>query len=271
MKITKSIVASSFLLVGMTCVSCGDDETESNSDGTPVAVDIKSVFTNGMPKAAADIKSITLDENGRVSAMKTSDASITFEYANVATRSVDKTPKVMMVITEENGWTSTINMTLGSNGFVSQVAQTYYDPLDGTNNESWLFKYNSDGQLTYMKRSEGGNEETFITYTDGDITKVKQTCEEDDDNWEQSILYTSPSVTSPIDNKGCVMLFDNTFGIDMDEMWYAYYAGLLGKATKHLPVGNKDEEETSYYDWKLNANGFPTSVTIDYNTLRFSW
>lgn len=36
------------------------------------------------------------------------------------------------------------------------------------------------------------------------------------------------------------MPFDIELRVDMDEMKCAYYAGLLGKATKHLPVKNKD-------------------------------
>ena len=32
------------------------------------------------------------------------------------------------------------------------------------------------------------------------------------------------------------MLFDEILDVDMDEMIYAYYGGMLGKATKHLPL-----------------------------------
>ena len=57
------------------------------------------------------------------------------------------------------------------------------------------------------------------------------------------------------------MLFDTTLGIDMDEMQYAYFAGLLGKATKHLPVrliDNEGQEET--FTWRLSTSGYPTSM-----------
>lgn len=43
------------------------------------------------------------------------------------------------------------------------------------------------------------------------------------------------------------MLFDPTLGIDMDEMEYAYYAGLLGKATKSLPSSNEEDGETETF------------------------
>lgn len=50
------------------------------------------------------------------------------------------------------------------------------------------------------------------------------------------------------------MLFDPTLGIDMDEMEYAYYAGLLGKATKSLPSSNEEDGETETFTWTLNSN-----------------
>jgi len=68
------------------------------------------------------------------------------------------------------------------------------------------------------------------------------------------------------------MLFDATLGIDMDEMKYAYYAGLLGKATKNLPKSNVDEEgETTTFTWTLNDSGLPTKMTDGYDTYTFSW
>ena len=62
------------------------------------------------------------------------------------------------------------------------------------------------------------------------------------------------------------MFYDKTLGIDMDEMWFAYYAGLLGKATKHLPLKLTYEsdsyEDITNFAWTLNANGFPTLLSI---------
>ena len=60
------------------------------------------------------------------------------------------------------------------------------------------------------------------------------------------------------------MLFDKTLGIDMDEMQYAYYAGLLGKATKNLPVKLVDNEnDTDNFTWTLNSNSYPISFKRD--------
>lgn len=69
------------------------------------------------------------------------------------------------------------------------------------------------------------------------------------------------------------MLFDQTLGIDMDEMRYAYYAGLLGKATKNLPVKLVDNENyTQNFTWTLNSSGYPISFKrADYDTYSFAW
>ena len=77
---------------------------------------------------------------------------------------------------------------------------------------------------------------------------------------------------SLIENKGCIMFFDGTFGIDMDEMEYAYYAGLLGKATKNLPVRLVDDEgRITDFFWTLNSAGYPISFKVDNETYSFAW
>lgn len=68
------------------------------------------------------------------------------------------------------------------------------------------------------------------------------------------------------------MLFNTTFGIDIGAMKYAYYAGLLGKATKNLPLqlidknGNKNN-----FTWIVNSNGFPTAMTSGSHQYKFVW
>ena len=127
------------------------------------------------------------------------------------------------------------DMELNEQGFVSYCEET--EP-DG-NLETWDFGYTADGHLNYMKRSEGGNEVTNITYANGNIVKASMVSEEEPNRVSvYTLFYTSDEVTEPVENKGSIMLFDELFNIDMDEMKYAYYAGLLGKATKDLPVKN---------------------------------
>ena len=140
--------------------------------------------------------------------------------------------------------------------------------------ETWDFTYNNNGQLLTMFRSEG-NERTTIKYEAGNIVSTTEKAVNGTRNRTHKVYYTSQSVPSPIVNKGCIMLFDTTLGIDMDEMQYAYFAGLLGKATTLLPVrlvGNEGEEES--FAWHLNASGYPTSMVRSHApnwTNTFTW
>lgn len=260
----KKQLALLFLMLGMACVSCSDDETDN---GTQSAANVNSVFINGVPKVAGLIRTISFDESGRVSAMDTYDGEVLFEYGDGIVR--------MLVYDGPDQVYETIDMTIGKNGYVSQAASTYEDPEgDGLVTSYVQFKYNSDDQLNYAKFFEKGESaspysEVSVAYKDGNIVKVQNYHE--GRYYESAILYTSSSASSPIDNKGCVMLFDQTFDIDLDEYGYAYYAGLLGKATKHLPVGISNEEGTYYHNWALNASGFPTKFVGRYNTFNFEW
>ena len=85
----------------------------------------------------------------------------------------------------------------------------------------------------------------------------------------------SDKLYKKLENKGCIMLFDDMFRIDMDEMEPAYYAGLLGRSTKHLPVSYKDDEDTCNFGWEFDDNGYPTCFTDDdsysWEGTYFSW
>ena len=58
-------------------------------------------------------------------------------------------------------------------------------------------------------------------------------------------------------NKGYLILFDATLGIDMDEMDFAYYADLPGIATKNLPILNTFKsvlsEDKRDFSWEQTA------------------
>lgn len=54
------------------------------------------------------------------------------------------------------------------------------------------------------------------------------------------------------------MFFDTCFAIDLDEMDVAYWAGLLGKATKHLPI-------SEYHTWIFDDNGYAVAIGCSHN------
>lgn len=239
------------LASSMALTSCGEDEDSPSYRREQV--NPAKVFTAGLPKGFDDWL-IEYDTSGRVIRFDTKDKqqfdnTLTVEYPMEG-----KNGGYDVIITDPVNWT--FYMTLGENGFVDYCKQVYKDSLGDTGEgyEEWWFRYNSDGQMCWMKRTEGGNELTDITYKDGDIIKVVQTSETDSDVYTTTINYGD----NPIPNKCGAMFFDRSFAIDLDEMDIAYWAGLLGKATKHLPIGGD-------YTWVLDDNGYAVAIGYSHN------
>ena len=248
------IILALLACVGM--VSCGDDDTFIV--GKP-----SNIFSNVSPKIVGKY-SIYYDEQGRVS-MVTERGEYTFRKAIFDYSPADRDCDVRIDITEENyGEMISLHVSLNKNGYAEYVSEIEDNRID----EDWKFEYNSNGQLIKMVRSEGGSETTTVTYQDGDITKVVQESKFDDCSTSSTIEYG----TEKIENKGSVMLFDEMLCIDMDEMGLAYFAGLLGKPTSHLPQSNKSIDYSSggykittykSFSWSLDANRLPVSVLIE--------
>ena len=255
------ILLTLFACVGM--VSCGDGDEESFIVGKP-----SNIFSNVSPKKVGKY-SIYYDEQGRVS-MVTEHGEYTFRKAFFDYSPADRDCDVRIDITEEDYgeiWDDpemiSLHVSLNKNGYAEYVNEIEDDDI-----EEWKFEYNSNGQLIKMVRSEGGIETTTVTYQDGDIAKVVQESKFDDSSTSSTIEYG----TEKIENKGGVMLFDEMLCIDMDEMGFAYFAGLLGKPTSHLPQSNKSIDYSSggykittykSFSWSLDANRLPVSVLIE--------
>ncbi|SHG79503.1 protein of unknown function [Bacteroides clarus YIT 12056] len=264
---TLRLIGTTLLMVlcAVNFTACDDDDDENNANSS---INPQKVFVNGMPKQVSDMK-ITQDASGLVSKIETDDAVAIFKYpTTVTTRAGLPNQLVIVELTEDTGGeyeeTFIFKMEIGDNGFIKHCDETEEDG----DLETWDFTYTAEGNLLSMKRSEGGNETTTITYQDGDIIKTSTvSADEPEVSSIYTIDYTSDAaVNTPIENKGCLMFYDKTLGIDMDEMWFAYYAGLLGKATKHLPLKLTYEsdsyEDITNFAWTLNANGFPTLLSI---------
>ena len=256
-------------------ISCGNDNKtiEPDKPTTPTEVNPLNVFTGGVPLSYGEYN-ILKNVKGQVSAIQANngDEKTTFEYMESTSNNAN-TPNVVMTL-ESKDEKLVLNLFLNKEGFVKHCDETEYHRDDLSQKETWDFTYNNNGQLLTMFRSEG-NERTTIKYEAGNIVSTTEKAVNGTQNKTHKVYYTSQSVPSPIVNKGCIMLFDTTLGIDMDEMQYAYFAGLLGKATKHLParlVGNEGEEER--FAWHLNASGYPTSMVRSHApnwTNTFTW
>ena len=268
----KKIITMAYLSVAvlgatMTFTSCGsnNDELKGEVVETGTEVNPLRVFTGGMPVSFAGA-TILKNIKGQVSTIQSEDEMVTFEYKDMSTHASEAQPQVVMTIKHKKSMlTYVCNLYLGKDGFVKYCDETKIYKTSGTRKETWDFTYNNDGQLLTMLRSEGGNKKTTIKYQDGNIVETATTSAVySDHKHSYKIFYTSESALPPIVNKGCLMLFDKTLGIDMDEMQYAYYAGLLGKATKNLPVKLVDNEnDTDNFTWTLNSNSYPISFKRD--------
>ena len=242
-KLTWSILLASCVLV---FTACSDDD--NGDDITPPTI--------MQPKFVSDMSMSYRD--GLLTKIATTDGkTITFDYSTKS-RSSSESMKMTIEYDDDPKDIRHFDMQLNSNGYIKSCIQTYADNNDV---ETWEFEYDSDGHLVQMKRSEGNNEVTTIKYESGNITKVSMTSDEDDNTLNAKVFYTS------IENKNNIMLFDITFGIDMDEMKYAYWAGLLGNATKQLPVKityneNSDEEEAETFEWTIKNDYVQKMIQI---------
>lgn len=258
MKFLGSAAIGIIAIAGMSVVSCSNDDKNGpdgggNSQG--VVVDPSNVFAAGVPRQVGEMAVIS-GSNGLITAMENAvdGVKITFSYPSMSR--AESYDVVMTVEDDEDK--NVFNLLLNESGFAKYCQQIESDG----NVEEWWFEYNTDGQLMKMTRSEGDNEIHEISYENGNIVKVSEIHSDHDGDNDWRISYGS----SMLENKGCIMLFDETFGIDMDEMEYAYFAGLLGKATWNLPIERIDLEDgdNGTYTWTLDNNGMPTKlISVD--------
>lgn len=256
--------------------SCSDDDSDGQDTPNPPAggSNVEVVFPNGLP-ASVDGAAITTNADGQVTSIKEGTEEYAFQYGTFTpSKAINYTVLMTYKDTQYPQDNYQVYMQLNKQGFVDYALQVY---SDGDQDE-WWFGYNSDGQLNYLKRTEGGDVYN-VTYTNGDITSVSMT-DEDGDKGTTTISYTDAKHTAPVANKGGIMLFDYTFNIDIDKMAKAYYAGLLGKATKNLPMGYSEkwagdtEAYVCNFVWTLNSDNLPTEVQEeddDYSGFTFTW
>jgi len=277
MKKTITIALLTAAVIGATsffssCSIKNDDDSDWIIDRRPdpVTIDLSKVFTNGTPKEV-DSMTIQTDERGLVTSIKTKDETVSFKYFNTKTRAI-VIPNVVMKV-ERNGKATVYIMYLNNNGFVRRCV---IEQKENTKEDTWRFTYNDNEQLINIIHSADNYKELTLTYKDSNIseietktilspatTKQKDTCK---------VAYTSTASPTPIVNKGNIMLFNTTFGIDMGAIKYAYYAGLLGKATKNLPVQLIDKNgNKNTFTWIVNSNGFPTAMTSGSHQYKFGW
>lgn len=296
MKMFRMLAASMLsaaLCLGFT--ACSDDDENENGEGggsTVTVVKPSEVFKGGLPKSAAGM-SITQNKEGLVTSIIGEDGEkVVFQYFFAETKADATKDRAKITVTDDEGDVTELNLQLNSNGYVEYCNSIDHAGTSDASEFTWEMKYDADGHLIEMRRSEGSGELTKITYKDGDAVKTSTSYMgggdmngdgvlDGNDEWEDGAIidYTTGEIATPIDNKGCLMMFDELLDVDMDEMIYAYYGGMLGKATKHLPLAMRDADDTSVelsnYKWTLNSDGYPTQLLIkdegDEKKYTFTW
>lgn len=296
MKMFRMLAASMLsaaLCLGFT--ACSDDDENENGEGggsTVTVVKPSEVFKGGLPKSAAGM-SISQNKEGLVTSIIGEDGEeAVFEYFFAETKADATKDRAKITVTDDEGDVTELNLQLNSNGYVEYCNSIDHAGTSDASEFTWEMKYDADGHLIEMRRSEGSGELTKITYKDGDAVKTSTSYMgggdmngdgvlDGNDEWEDGAIidYTTGEIATPIDNKGCLMMFDELLDVDMDEMIYAYYGGMLGKATKHLPLAMRDADDTSVelsnYKWTLNSDGYPTQLLIkdegDEEKYTFTW
>ena len=251
--------------IALTACSKNSDGPDGGEDKGKVEVNPTKVFVNGMPKIV-DGSVFTRDFKGRLSSIynKEENVLIAFAYTSSILGTKD-VPNVVMTVTDADERT-VYNLFLNKDGFVKYCDEIDYEEKGNTpKTTTWNFEYNSDGQLIKAVQSKDGvKTSSTIAYNDGDAVETVTMSEKDGKETDHyRIYYTSKKVTSPIENRGCIMSFDVALGLDLDHLQIAYFAGMLGKATKHLPIYNMDKDnDKTTFDWILNNNGFPTKIVV---------
>lgn len=171
---------------------------------------------------------------------------INFEYLYLNSSKPATDPDVRYTKTREDGTTSYVyNIWLNEAGFAKDIKSTHYEE-DGTT-VSFDFesscRYDSEGHLVYM--NEGREEREYnLTWTGGDITSI-----------ETVGRHTTNYSYNESLNENNLMFFYDMFDMDIEELKYLYWAGLMGMAPKHTLIHSEEmgyEEGVYDYQWEAN-------------------
>ena len=259
------------LTVGTTMMaSCSKDNSDEPEQKMVNGTDVnpRNVFPLGLPKKISE-KVLTLNEKGQLIqlAEPNDDERITFEYKDVALGST-QAPQVILTETDEPD-KHVYELYLNRDGFVTHAKETRYSNKETrySNNHSvgkatWDFAYNADNQLKDAKCSTD-KKHIVLEYQNGNVVKTTTTTVGKPTE-VTTITYATAS-TRPIENKMGVMLFATTLDADLDYLEAAYYAGLLGKPSKNLPLQSEKSGDKATSKWTLDSNGYPTALNQSFS------
>ena len=254
------------LTVGTTMMaSCSKDNSDEPEQKMVNGTDVnpRNVFPLGLPKKISE-KVLTLNEKGQLIqlAEPNDDERITFEYKDVALGST-QAPQVILTETDEPD-KHVYELYLNRDGFVTHAKETHYSNDHIIGKATWDFAYNADNQLKDVKCS-ADKKHIVLEYQNGNVVKTTTTTVGKPTE-VTTITYATAS-TRPIENKTGVMLFATTLDAEFDNLEVAYYAGLLGKPSKNLPLQSEKSGDKATFKWTLDGNGNPTVLNYSFSNL----
>ena len=252
------------LTVGTTMMaSCSKDNSDEPEQKMVNGTDVnpRNVFPLGLPKKISE-NVLTLNEKGQLVqfAEPNSKDRATFEYKDVALGST-QAPQVILTETDEPD-KYVYELYLNQDGFVTHAKETHYSNDHIIGKATWDFAYNADNQLKDVKCS-ADKKHIVLEYQNGNVVKTTTTTVVKPTE-VTTITYATAS-TRPIENKTGVMLFGATLDADFDNLEAAYYAGLLGKPSKNLPLQSEKSGNKATSKWTLDSNGNPTALNHSFS------
>lgn len=254
------------LTVGTTMMaSCSKDNSDEPEQKMVNGTDVnpRNVFPLGLPKKISEIV-LTLNEKGQLVQFSepNSNDRATFEYKDVALGST-QAPQVILTETDEPD-KHVYELYLNRDGFVTHAKETHYSNDHIAGKATWDFAYNADNQLKDVKCS-ADKKHIVLEYQNGNVVKTTTTTVVKPTE-VTTITYATASIR-PIENKTGVMLFATTLDADFDNLEAAYYAGLLGKPSKNLPLQSEKSGDKATFKWTLDGNGNPTVLNYSFSNL----
>ena len=264
------------LTVGTTMMaSCSKDNSDEPEQKMVNGTDVnpRNVFPLGLPKKLSETV-LTLNEKGQLIqlAEPNSNDRATFEYKDVALGST-QAPQVILTETDEPD-KHVYELYLNRDGFVTHAKETHYHIDHIVGKATWDFAYNADNQLKDVKCS-ADKKHIVLEYQNGNVVKTTTTTAGEPTE-VTTITYATASIR-PIENKTGVMLFGATLDADFDNLEVAYYAGLLGKPSKNLPLQSEKSGDKATFKWTLDSNGNPTALNHSFSNsserfqISFTW
>ena len=255
--------------------SCSKDNSDEPEQKMVNGTDVnpRNVFPLGLPKKISE-NVLTLNEKGQLVqfAEPNSKDRATFEYKDVALGST-QAPQVILTETDEPD-KHVYELYLNRNGFVTHAKETHYRNDHIAGKATWDFAYNADNQLKDAKCS-ADKKHIVLEYQNGNVVKTTTTAAGKPTE-VTTITYATAS-TRRIENKTGVMLFATTLDADLDYLEAAYYAGLLGKPSKNLPLQSEKSGDKATFKWTLDGNGNPTALNHSFSNsserfqISFTW